>query len=210
MNHAIRIALVEDDAELLEGMNGMLASCTDVIVVGTFPNAEDFLAKAEQILPEVVLMDIGLPGMSGIECVAKTKTLFPVIQFMMWTTFDDDEKIFEALRSGAAGYLLKNSPPQTIVEAIIDIKRGGSPMSSSIARKVIESFLPKKNASEEYNLTAREREILDWLAKGHRYKEIAARLFISTETVRKHIHNIYEKLHVQSRTEALNKVFHSR
>jgi DNA-binding NarL/FixJ family response regulator len=210
MSHAIRIALVEDDAELLEGMNSMLASGADVTVAGTFSNAEDFLAHAGQIMPEVVLMDIGLPGMSGIECVAKAKALFPAIQFMMWTTFDDDEKIFDALRSGAAGYLLKNSPPQAIVEAIIDVKRGGSPMSSSIARKVIESFLPKKNASEEYNLTPREREILDWLAKGHRYKEIAARLFISVETVRKHIHNIYEKLHVQSRTEALNKVFHSR
>ncbi len=207
---SIRIALVEDDPELLEGMSSMLATSADVTLAGVFASAEDFLAQAGQLRPDVVLMDIGLPGMSGIACVAKAKATIPSIQFLMWTTFEDDEKIFDALRSGAAGYILKNSTLQTIIESINDISRGGSPMSSSIARKVIESFRPKKTVLEEHNLTAREREILEWLAKGLRYKEIAARLFISTETVRKHIRNMYEKLHVQSRTDALNKVFPSR
>jgi DNA-binding NarL/FixJ family response regulator len=207
---SIRIALVEDDPELLEGMSSMLSTSADVSLSGTFASAEEFLAQAEQLRPDVVLMDIGLPGMSGIECVARTKASIPSVQFLMWTTFEDDEKIFDALRAGAAGYILKNSTLQTILESISDISRGGSPMSSSIARKVIESFHPRKDVLEEHNLTAREREILGWLAKGLRYKEIAARLFISTETVRKHIRNMYEKLHVQSRTDALNKVFPSR
>ncbi len=206
----IRIALVEDDPELLEGMSSMLATSADVTLTGSFSSAEDFLAKALELRPDVVLMDIGLPGMSGIECVGKIKASLPSTQFLMWTTFEDDEKIFDALRAGAAGYLLKNSTLQAIIEAINDISRGGSPMSSSIARKVIESFRPKTTVLEEHNLTAREREILEWLAKGLRYKEIAARLFISTETVRKHIRNMYEKLHVQSRTDALNKVFPNR
>lgn len=210
MNTNIRIALVEDDPELLEGMSSMLTASADVTLTGSFASAEEFLAKAMELRPDVVLMDIGLPGMSGIECVAKLKASLPSTQFLMWTTFEDDEKIFDALRAGAAGYLLKNSTLQAIIEAINDISRGGSPMSSSIARKVIESFRPKTTVLEEHNLTAREREILEWLAKGLRYKEIAARLFISTETVRKHIRNMYEKLHVQSRTDALNKVFPNR
>lgn len=210
MNTKIPVVLVEDDPQLLEGMNGLLVNSGRVDVRGTFPNAEDFLTGFPALAPTVVLMDIGLPGMSGIQCVQQAKDSHPAVQFIMWTTFEDDEKIFEALRAGATGYLLKNSPVQSITDAIQDVVDGGSPMSSSIARKVIQSFRPSTNVMDTHNLTAREREILGWLGKGHRYKEIAALLSISEETVRKHVRNMYEKLHVQSKVEALNKVFPGR
>lgn len=207
MNNPIRIALVEDDQQLLQGIKKLLQASSTVEVVNAFANGEQFLKWFSAGCADVVLMDIGLPGKSGIECVALAKPVSPSTQFLMWTTFDDDEKIFEALRAGATGYLLKNSPVQTIIDAIADVMNGGSPMSSSIARKVIEAFRPIENILDQYNLTSREREILKWLSKGYRYKEIAAELNISQETVRKHVRNMYEKLHVQSRTEALNKVF---
>ena len=203
----IRIVIVEDDRELLKGISNMLAASDDVAVEASFNNAEDFLKNVTELKPEVVLMDIGLPGASGIECEEKLKPEHPQMQFLMWTTFEDDEKIFDALQAGANGYLLKNSTTQTIIQSIADIHNGGSPMSSTIARKVIDSFHSAKVKRTEYNLTARENEILDLLAKGYRYKEISAKLSISTETVRKHIRNTYEKLQVQSRTDALNKVF---
>lgn len=210
MNATPRIVLVEDDAQLLEGMSRFIASDPQVNVVAGFTSAEEFIKNLPAAQPDVVLMDIGLPGMSGIECVGKLKQQHPEIQFVMWTTFEDDEKIFEALRAGATGYLLKNSSLESILDAIADVRKGGSPMSSSIARKVIESFRPDKQILDKHNLTAREREILGWLGKGYRYKEIAAQLDINIETVRKHIRNMYEKLHVQSRTDALNKVFPGR
>ena len=210
MNNPIRIALVEDDQQLLQGMKNLLQASGVVEVVDTFSSGESFLKWFKPGAVEVVIMDIGLPGKSGIECVAETKPQSPQTQFLMWTTFEDDEKIFDALRSGATGYLLKNSSIHAITDGIADIVKGGSPMSSSIARKVIESFRPSENVLDKYNLTPREREILSWLSKGYRYKEIAASLDINIETVRKHIRNMYEKLQVQSRTDALNKVFPTR
>jgi DNA-binding NarL/FixJ family response regulator len=153
-------------------------------------------------------MDIHLPGISGIECVKQLKPVLPQTQFMMCTVYEDNENVFDSLCAGASGYLLKNNPPGKITDAIIDLYHGGSPMSSTIARKVINAFQPvfQKNKEAE-SLTKRELELLELLAKGYRYKEIADKLFISFETVRTHIHNIYEKLHVQSRIEAVNKVF---
>jgi DNA-binding NarL/FixJ family response regulator len=149
-----------------------------------------------------------LPGISGIECIKQIKPALPLTQFMMCTVYEDNENVFDSLCAGATGYLLKNSPPGKITEAIIDLYHGGSPMSSTIARKVIRAFQPSvKQTTDIEKLTKREREMLDLLAKGYRYKEIADRLFISFDTVRTHIHHIYEKLQVQSRTEALNKVF---
>lgn len=210
MDIKIRVVLVEDDPQLLDGMKTLLEDSGRVDVLNAFQNAEDFMKQITALSPQVVLMDIGLPGMSGIQCVAAAKEQAPAIQFVMWTTFEDDEKIFEALRAGATGYLLKNSSIQSIVDAVQDVVNGGSPMSSSIARKVTQSFRPSTNVMDTHHLTAREREILGWLGKGHRYKEIAALLSISEETVRKHIRNMYEKLHVQSKVEALNKVFPGR
>jgi DNA-binding NarL/FixJ family response regulator len=173
----------------------------------SFPNAERFIEHVDELKPDVVLMDIGLPKMSGIDCVEIVKQKHPEMQFLMCTNFDDDQKVFDALRAGANGYVLKNAEVQTIIQSISEVYRGGSPMSRSIARKVIESFHSKELKEIKYDLSNRESEILNLLSKGYRYKEIGAQLFISTETVRTHIRNIYGKLQVQSRTEAINKYY---
>jgi DNA-binding NarL/FixJ family response regulator len=203
----IRIAIVEDDKELLKGISNTLLLSDEVDVLATYTNAEDFLDEAEKLNPEITLMDIGLPKISGIECMKQLKSLFPKMQFLMWTTFEDDENIFDALKAGASGYILKTATPQQLVQALCELKNGGSPMSSNIARKVIASFHAPEIKQSEYNLTNRENEILEYLAKGYRYKEIAEKLFVSIETVRSHVHHIYEKLQVSSRTDALNKIY---
>jgi DNA-binding NarL/FixJ family response regulator len=204
----IKVVIVEDDKEMREGLEAIVRFHPALECLATYPSAEEALDHISSNIPDIVLMDIHLPGISGIECVRKLKPLLTSSQFMMCTVYEDNENVFDSLCAGATGYLLKNSPPGKITDAIIDLYHGGSPMSSVIARKVINAFQP----ASEYNtdmekLTKREREMLDLLAKGYRYKEIADQLFISFETVRTHIHNIYEKLQVQSRTEALNKMF---
>ena len=203
----ISLVIVEDDLEVLKGIKQILNLSEELSVIDTFTNAESFIENVDELKPDVVLMDIGLPKMSGIECVEMLKPKFPEIQFLMCTNFDDDEKVFEALSAGANGYVLKNAEIQTIIQAISEVYRGGSPMSRSIARKVIESFHSQGLKEIKYNLSKRESEILTWLSKGYRYKEIAEKLYISTETVRTHIRNIYGKLQVQSRTEAINKFY---
>jgi len=204
---SISLIIVEDDLEILKGIKQVFQLSEEFVVIATFNNAEDFINNVDELMPDVVLMDIGLPRMSGIECVEKLKPKYPQIQFLMCTNFDDDEKVFEALSAGANGYVLKNAEIQSIIEAVSEVYRGGSPMSRSIARKVIESFHSHQLKEIKYNLSKRESEILDWLSKGRRYKEIAELLFISTETVRTHIRNIYGKLQVQSRTDAINKYY---
>jgi DNA-binding NarL/FixJ family response regulator len=204
----IRVVIVEDDREMREGLEIIVRSNPSIDCIATCPTGEEALEIIPGNIPDIVLMDIHLPGISGIECVRKLKPGLSFTQFMMCTVYEDNESVFDSLCAGATGYLLKNSPPSKITEAIIDLYHGGSPMSSVIARKVIEAFRPAVEQNKDVEkLTNREREMLDLLAKGYRYKEIADRLSISFETVRTHIHNIYEKLHVQSRTEALNKVF---
>ena len=204
----IKVVIVEDDKEMREGLESIVRSHPALDCLATFPSAEDALEHISSNIPDIVLMDILLPGISGIECIKQLKPALPLTQFMMCTVYEDNENVFDSLCAGATGYLLKNSPPGKITDAIIDLYHGGSPMSSVIARKVIKTFQPVgQNNPEVESLTKREREMLDLLAKGYRYKEIADQLFISFETVRTHIHNIYEKLHVQSRTEALNKAF---
>jgi DNA-binding NarL/FixJ family response regulator len=155
----------------------------------------------------VVLMDINLPGINGIECVKRLKPLCPDTQFIMSPVYEDDENIFESLMAGATGYLLKKTVPVRILEAITEVYEGGSPMSTQIARRVIASFRKEDDIDSSEILTSREKEILKNLSDGLRYKEIAAKLKISIETVRSHARRIYEKLHVQSRTEALNKIY---
>lgn len=204
----IRIIIVEDDSEIREWITGVVQASNGLTVEAVFGDAESCIKQYPELSPDIVIMDIHLPGMHGIECVKTLKPLKPEVQFMMFTVFEEDNKVFESLRAGASGYILKNYPSEKIVEAIIDLYKGGSPMSSVIARKVIASFNPDKEKQMELDkLSKREKELLKMLAKGYRYKEIADQLNISTETVRTHIRNIYEKLQVQSRTEALNKVF---
>jgi len=203
----ITIVIVEDDVEVLKGLKHILNLSDDLVVLDTFPNAESFIEHVDEINPNVVLMDIGLPKMSGIDCVEIVKQKHPEMQFLMCTNFDDDQKVFDALRAGANGYVLKNAEVQTIIQSISEVYQGGSPMSRSIARKVIESFHSQGLKEIKYGLSKRESEILNLLSKGYRYKEIGAQLFISTETVRTHIRNIYGKLQVQSRTEAINKYY---
>lgn len=203
----ISLVIIEDDLKVLEGLEQMLNFSDELNVLETFNDAESFMEKVQDLKPDVALMDIGLPGINGIDCVEIVKKQLPEIQFLMCTNFDDDQKVFDALRAGANGYVLKNAEIQEIIQAISEVHRGGSPMSRSIARKVIESFHSIPIKEQKFDLSKREGEILKLLSKGYRYKEIAAQLFISTETVRTHIRNIYGKLQVQSRTEALNKFY---
>jgi DNA-binding NarL/FixJ family response regulator len=206
----ISIAIIEDDEDIREILENLVRTTEGFECAGTFPNAETGLEFLTVHHADIVLMDINLPGMNGIECVRQLKLIHPEMQFIMCTVFQDDDSVFNALKAGATGYLLKTDDPGSIIEAIHELHAGGSPMTPQIARRVMESF--KKPAINEllHLLTKRETEMLNFLAKGFRYKEIADKLFISTETVRKHINNIYQKLHVQSRTDAINKVFGER
>lgn len=203
----ISIAIVEDIEDIRESLEFIIADKDDFDLAYSFPDAEKAMDTLSKDPVDVVLMDIHLPGMSGIECVQKLKLIHPEMHFIMCTIFLDDESVFKALKAGATGYILKNENHDRIVQAILDLIAGGSPMSPEIARKVIQSFQRTIYDVSLQLLTKRENELLSLLAKGYRYKEIADQLFISTETVRKHINNIYQKLQVQSRMEAVNKVF---
>ena len=185
---------------LIDGSEGF--SCQK-----TFANGERAIEELPSLAPDVVLMDINLPGINGIEAVKKLKAFCPQTLFIMSTVYEDDENIFESLKAGASGYLLKKTAPVKILDAIAEVNAGGSPMNSQIARKVIASFQKKDSIDDAHELTPKEKEVLKMLAKGLRYKEIADELDVSIETIRSHARKIYEKLQVQSRTEALNKVY---
>lgn len=208
----ITVAVIEDQKDTRKMLSILINGSEGYECVATFENGEDAIAQIPQLAPAVVLTDIHLPGLSGIDCVAQLKTLCPDTQFIMCTSLEDTDNIFSALQAGAAGYITKSATPSKILEAITDAHNGGSPMSSQIARKVINFFQqpPIAKNTELEKLSTREQEILQYLAKGYRYKEMAGLLFISIETVRKHIHNIYEKLQVNSRTDALNKAYPKR
>jgi DNA-binding NarL/FixJ family response regulator len=207
----IRVALVEDDHQVRGGLRLLIDHSTHCACVAEFGSAEEALARLPALQTDVVLMDIHLPGMSGIDCIREMKLRRPEIQIMMLTVFEDHDRIFQSLAAGASGYLLKQTPPAKLLEAISELHRGGSPMSTQIARRVVEVFQqPAPSADATAGLSPREKEIIARLAKGYLYKEIASQLGISVETVRTHIHNTYEKLHVRSRTEAVMKVFGSR
>jgi DNA-binding NarL/FixJ family response regulator len=204
----IGVIIVEDVQEIREWVCSVIRSDESLECLAVFADAESCIQAYDQYSPEVVIMDINLPGMSGIDCIKRIKPHKPEVQMIVFTVFEDDDHVFDALCSGASGYILKNTTAHQMIEAVHDVSKGGSPMSSSIARKVISSFQRSNPPQDEYNkLSGRERELLDLLARGYRYKEIATKLFISVETVRTHIRNIYDKLQVQSRTEALNKIF---
>jgi DNA-binding NarL/FixJ family response regulator len=203
----IHVAIIEDIREIREGLQLLIDSSDGFSCSQTFPTAEEAVGELPRSCPDVVLMDINLPGISGIEAIRKLKEQCSHTQFIMSTIYEDDENIFESLKAGASGYLLKKTAPSKILDAITEVYEGGSPMSSQIARRVIASFQKKDSIDTADILTPKEKEILKALAKGLRYKEIADEMKISMETVRSHARKIYEKLHVQSRTEALNKIY---
>ena len=204
---SIAISIVEDQPDMRESLVEWLGEAPGLRCVGAHANAEEALRDIPRENPDVVLMDINLPNMNGIQCVSRLKNLLPKTQVLMLTTYDDGDMIFDSLRAGATGYLLKNMPRKELVEAVQQVHAGGAPMSLHIARKVINHFhRPIKSSTELNQLTARELDILKQLAKGYMYKEIAEHLGISLSTVRTHITAVYEKLHVQSRTEAAMKL----
>jgi len=204
----IKVSIVEDIEDIRDAMRVLINGSSGFECVHVYADAEEAMDNMAANDIDVVLMDINLPGMDGIGCMKTLIPAMPNTQFMMCTVYDDDDHIFNALKSGAAGYILKRTSPAQILEAVRDLYEGGSPMSSEIARRVVNSMQNQGKTPKTVELlTDRETEILDFLAKGYLYKEIATELFISKETVKKHIHNIYDKLHVQNRTEALNKAY---
>ena len=208
MQEDIRIIIIEDDEAVREGLRMLINGSSGYRCVAACRTAEEALIEIPVTLPHVALMDINLPCMNGIECVVHIKNNWPEIQVMMLTVFDNTEEIFKSLSAGANGYLLKKTPPAKLLEAIRELMSGGSPMTGEIARKVVQTFLkPTLHPVPDVNLTPREEEILTYLSKGYLYKEIAAELFISIDTVRTHIRKIYQKLQVRTRTEMLLKCF---
>ncbi|WP_028787660.1 response regulator [Terrimonas ferruginea] len=209
---AIKVCIVDDNSQLRSTLQEIISMSEDYRCVGTMATAEQAIREIPDINPDVVLMDINLGTVeSGIDCVRALKPQMPATNFMMCTVYEEDEKIFEALRAGASGYILKKTTPSILLHAIRELYEGGAPMSSQIARKVVAAFsqqnAQRENDQEISKLTNREKEILEWLSKGLTYKEIAANLFLSPETIRKHVYHIYEKLHVTNRVEAVNKFF---
>lgn len=204
----ISVSIVEDLNEVREALQRMIYQSEHFCLVEGFHNAEQAEKNIPVHPPDIVIMDINLPGMSGIECVRRIKEKCPGTQFMMFTIYEDDEKVFEALKAGAHGYLLKSTSREKLLDALEELHGGGSPMSTNIARKVIEAFEKRNQPSDELNtLTNKEKQTLELLAKGFLYKEIATQMHLTRNTIKQHIHHIYEKLHVQNRTEAINKAF---
>jgi DNA-binding NarL/FixJ family response regulator len=200
------VAIVEDNNDFRATLEHYLNDAPGHRCVGVFSSAEEALQKIPRLLPDVTLMDIHLPKMSGVECTSRLKELCPSVQILILTVYEDNERIFGALKAGASGYLLKRADPADILRAIQEVKQGGAPMSSQIARRVVHSFrdVPADTPKVEA-LSQREEEILQHLSKGYSTKEIADRLSVSGNTVRTHLQHIYHKLHVRSRTEAVIK-----
>jgi DNA-binding NarL/FixJ family response regulator len=202
----ISVSIVDDEKELRQSITTFINGSTGFRCVSTYDSAEAALRDLAAVKPDVVLMDINLGGMNGIECVERLKAEVPGMQILMLTVYEDTNQIFKALAAGASGYLLKRSSPTKLLQAIREVHMGGSPMTSSIARKVVASFQKaRQTGAKQAHLSPREEMVLDCLAKGLTYKQIADQLGISIDTIRTYIRRIYEKLHVQSRTEAVAK-----
>jgi len=203
---AIKVAIIEDDDWIRENLAAQIRETNGFSCVGSYRTGEEGIDRLPGVGPDVVLMDINLPKMNGIECVRQLKTLIPSAQILMLTVYEDSERIFNSLLAGASGYLLKRTPQSEILEAIAEVYRGNSPMTGHIARKVVQYFNQRGHADTELDkLSRREREVLDHLAQGVPYKEIADVLSLSIDTIRIHIKGIYSKLHVHSRGEAVAK-----
>ncbi len=209
---SFRISIVEDDAGVRSGLVRLFKETPEFECISNYPSAETALARLPQEKPDVILMDINLPGMSGIECVRRLKDQEPSFLIVMLTVYENTEQVFQALQAGATGYLLKRTPPQQLVQAVKEVLEGGAPITSHIARKVVEAFhvhSPAKPQADIVQLSAREREVLEMLAKGFLIKEIADKLGVGFGTVRTYVRRVYEKLHVQSRSQAIAKFFHA-
>jgi DNA-binding NarL/FixJ family response regulator len=202
-----RIAIFDDNERVRNSLHMLLDGSPGMEVTGVFEDAVELQKKMEQSMPDLVLMDIDMPGVNGIEAAKQIRIIFPKIVIIMQTIFDDEERIFQSLKAGAQGYLTKDAPPLKIVSAIEEAMAGGSPMTPGIARKVINYFTVNQSDQDEFNLSQREKEILQLLSEGLSYKMIAAKLTIAYETVHSHIRKIYQKLQVNSLGEALSLAF---
>lgn len=206
----VTLCIIEDIPDIQQGLADIIRADERLVLLKCYDNAEDAITDLPLQAPDVVVADINLPRKSGIECVAEIKAKHPGIQFIMFTIYEDNDQVFEALKAGASGYILKNTVPQKIIEAIMELHEGGSPMSPKIARKVLQSF-SNVGPNPVYELISkREREVLELLSKGFLYKEIGERLNISLSTVKRHLNHIYEKLQVQNKTEAVNRLYGKR
>ncbi len=206
----ISICIIEDLIEIQQGLQSVFERDDRLEFLKSFSSAEEAISEMPYLCPDIVVTDINLPGKSGIEAIVELKEVLPETQFIMFTIYEDNDLIFDALKAGASGYILKNTSSEKIVESVIDLYNGGSPMSPIIARKVIASFnAPAPYIDQTVNqlLSKREQEVLELLSKGFLYKEIADKLFISLSTVKRHLNHIYVKLHVQNKTEAVNKLY---
>ncbi|RDB04672.1 response regulator transcription factor [Runella aurantiaca] len=204
----IRVVIVDDNDDFREGLFHFLNFSTGFEVVGCFANPVNIVENITRTQPDVVLMDIDMPHITGIEAVKLLKVHFKRLNILMLTVFEDEERVFKAMQAGAIGYLLKKTPPQKVLESVQEVMEGGAPMSPLIARKVVHFF--SKTPPADYNLTPKELEVLRWLVEGLSYKMIAAELNLSIDTVRTHLKNIYDKLHVKSNTEAVVKAIRNR
>lgn len=208
MPREIRVAIVEDQVHTREGLAALISGTSGYQMTGAFSSMESALPRIDAAVPDVVLLDIGLPGMSGIEGARRVKERHPGMQILMLSVYADNEHVFEAICAGADGYLLKDAPPSRLLDAIREVRDGGSAMSPQIARKVVKMFQDIAPPREESaKLTSRELEVLALLAQGHSYKSAAAALDLSFDTIRFHVRNVYEKLHVHSKSEAVLRAF---
>ena len=203
----ISVFIVEDNPDIQLLLRTIVGRDEGYFLAGVASNGAEELEKVPELLPDVVLMDIGLPDLSGIDCVRKLKVLCPNVEFIMCTVYDEDEKVFQSLEAGANSYILKKSKPELLRTAIREVHEGGSPMSSDIARKIVTKIQRKGQVRTDYGITPREVDVLTMLSRGLTYQEVADGLFISVKTLKKHIYNIYSKLHVDNKVEALNKFF---
>lgn len=209
-NNNIRVAVLDDDVEFRELISTTVNNSGEMACVGIYSTCADALSGIEKDTPDILLLDVAMPGKSGIESIREIKRAFPSIQILMLTVLSDNDKVFESIRRGAVGYILKKSPSNKLLEAIREAYEGGAPFTGEIARKVLEYFRVPSAASWQTELSEREREVLEALVDGHSTKNIAETLFVSVNTVRFHLRNIYKKLHVNSRTEAVAKALNSR
>jgi len=203
----INICVIEDIIDIQNGIKSILDNDKRFHLQKCFNNAEDAIAELPNLMPDIVIADINLPQKSGIECVKEIKGKYEEIQFIMFTIYDDNEQVFEALKAGASAYILKNTSPDKIIDSLLELYEGGSPMSPKIARKVLSSFNTNISESVTDIISKREQEVLELLSKGYLYKEIADKLNVTLNTVKKHLNHIYFKLQVQNKTEAVNKLY---